>query len=67
MLGITELVVIVIVAAVIFFGKDVVLDWAKTLRQVKKTYDGEIKDEPKAKKKKAKSEIEDEPTTKEEK
>jgi len=42
MIGIGETAIIVVIAAIIFFGKDQVLGWAKTLGQVKKTYNKEI-------------------------
>ena len=42
MIGMTEVIVIVVIGAVLFFGKNVVLDWVKTIAQVKKTYNKEI-------------------------
>ena len=43
MIGVTEIAVIAVVGAVIFFGKDQVVGWAKTLGQVKKEFNGENK------------------------
>ena len=42
MIGVTEIAIIAIVGAIIFFGKGQVLDWAKTLGNVKKSYNGEL-------------------------
>ena len=42
MIGITEIAIIVIVAAIIFFGRNTIIEWAKTIAQVKNTYNKEI-------------------------
>ncbi len=42
-IGVSEMAVIVVVAAVVFFGRNVVIDWVKTIAQVKKTYNKELK------------------------
>ena len=38
MIGITELALIVVVAAIFFFGKDKVIEWARTFGEAKKEY-----------------------------
>ncbi len=53
MIGIAEIAVIAVVGGIVFFGKNTVVDWAKTIAQVKKTYNTELKDD-KVKKTKSK-------------
>ncbi len=48
MIGVTELAIIVVIAIILFFGRNVLLDWVKTIAKAKKT----LKPEEKAKKKK---------------
>ncbi len=43
MIGMPELAIIVIVGAIIFFGKNSVEDWVKTAAEAKKVYDREMK------------------------
>ncbi len=42
MIGVGEIAVIAIIGGIIFFGRDTVLNWAKTLGQVTKTYNKEV-------------------------
>ena len=49
MIGITEIAIIVIIAAIIFFGRNTIVDWAKTIAQVKKTYNKELNKKDKKK------------------
>jgi len=42
-INIPEMAVIVVVAAVLFFGRNVVIDWIETIAQVKKTYNKKLK------------------------
>lgn len=52
MIGIPEAVVVVIVIAIFFFGKDKVIDWARSLGEAKKAYKEGDKKETKTKNKK---------------
>ena len=54
MIGITEIAIIAIVAAIIFFGRNTIIEWAKTIAQVKKTYNKELKKKKRNKKTKKK-------------
>jgi len=38
MIGATELAIIAVVAALFFFGKDKVIDWAKSFGEAKKAF-----------------------------
>ncbi len=49
MIGITEITIIVIVAAIVFFGRNTIVEWAKTVAQVKKTYNKELNKKDKKK------------------
>ena len=53
-LGPAEIILIVVVIAVFFFGKDKVLDWARTIGQAKKEFDDGTKGKTKKKAKKKK-------------
>ena len=48
-LGPAEIVLIVVVIAIFFFGKDKVLDWARTAGQAKKEFSAGTKEETKKK------------------
>jgi len=41
MIGIGEITIVALIVAIFFFGKKQIIDWAKTLGQVKKTYNNE--------------------------
>ncbi len=42
MIGLAEIAIIAVVAGIVFFGKNQVVDWAKTIGQVKKAYGKEL-------------------------
>jgi Sec-independent protein translocase protein TatA len=50
-IGWTEAVVIIAVAAIFFFGKDKVLDWAKSIGEAKRAYTEGTEGKSKTKKK----------------
>lgn len=51
-IGPLEILVVLAAIAIFFFGKDKVIDWAKSLGQAKKAFKEESKDKEKVKKKK---------------
>ena len=53
-LGPAEIGLIVVVIAIFFFGKDKLLDWARTAGQAKKEFSAGTKEETKKKRKKTK-------------
>jgi Sec-independent protein translocase protein TatA len=53
-LGPAEIILIVVVIAIFFFGKDKVLGWARTVGEAKKEFNEGTKDKPKKKKAKKK-------------
>ena len=48
-LGPAEIILIVVVIAIFFFGKDKVLDWARTVGQAKQEFDDGAKGKAKKK------------------
>jgi Sec-independent protein translocase protein TatA len=51
-LGPTELILIIVLVAIFFFGKDKVLDWIRSVRAVKSELSESTKETKKVKKKK---------------
>jgi len=53
-IGAPEVIFIVIIVVILFFGKDKIIDWAGSLGQVKKEYEDAAKGKTKKKTKKKK-------------